>query len=228
MSEAKYFVWDVESSGIDVFNDRIVQLFAATADENGDLIDTWEFFIDPGIEIPEEAAAVHGFTNAFLKENGEKPENALVKIRDLFLEHRNLIQVAFNMNYDLSILDAEMKRHGISDSFGSWFAENGALVDSIVIDRHKDKWRKGKRTLAAQADHYGVAYDPDALHNARTDVELTTKVTVAILNKYGTPSTAEQAEWREEWRKGFEEYLRRSDPSAVVEKGWPLRLKEDV
>lgn len=226
MSEPKFFVWDVESTGIDVFNDRIVQLFAATADENGDLIDTWEFFIDPGIEIPEEASAVHGFTNEFLAEHGEKPEDAFNTLWHLFSRHRNLIQVAFNMNYDLSILDAEMKRHGISESFGSWFAENGRLVDGIVIDRYKDKYRKGKRTLAAQADYYGVSYDPDELHNARADVELTAKVTVAILNKYGTPTTAEQAEWREEWRKGFEEYLRRSDPSAVVEVGWPLRLKE--
>lgn len=224
MSEPTYFVWDVESTGIDVFEDRIVQFFGATADKQGNLIDTWEYFINPGVPVPEEAAAVHGFNDEFLAEHGDDPEKTLIRIKYLFMEKRDLIQVAFNMNYDLSIIDAEMKRHGVSDSFGKWFAENGRLVDGLVIDRHKDKCRKGKRNLETQAKHYGVEFDPDEAHNALYDTEVTAKVTVKILEKFGTPTTREQARWQEEWRGGFEEYLRRSDPAATVERGWPLRL----
>lgn len=222
----KYFVWDVESTGIEVFEDRIVQFFGATADSQGNLLDTWEFFINPGVPVPEEAAAVHGFDDDFLAENGMEPYDALNYIRNLFLSERDLIQVAFNMNYDLSIIDAEMKRHGVSDYFGTWFAENAKLVDGLVIDRHKDKYRKGKRNLETQAAHYGVEFDPDEAHNAVYDVEKTAQVTVKILEKYGGPTTREQASWHEAWRKGFESYLRKSDPTARVEAGWPLRVKE--
>lgn len=223
----KYFVFDVESTGIDVFEDRIVQFFGATVDSQGNLIETWEFFINLGIPVPEEAAAVHGFTDEFLVENGDDPEKTLIRIKYLFLENRDLIQVAFNMNYDLSIIDAEMKRHSISDNFGEWFTENGKLVDGLVIDRHKDKYRKGKRTLESQAAHYGVDFNPEEAHSAVYDVEKTAQVTIKILEKFGTPTTREQAQWYRDWAENFEQYLRRSDPTANVDKEWPLKIKEE-
>lgn len=224
MSKAEYLVFDVESGGIDVFEDRVVQFFGATADKDGNLIDTWEIFINPGVDIAQEAIDVHGFSNELLKDIGETPEAAFTKIRHLFLEHRHLKIVAFNMNYDLSILDSEMSRHGVSETFGAWFAAHGKLVDGLVIDRHKDKYRKGKRNLETQAKHYGVPFDGDALHNARADTELTAKVTVAILNKYGTPSTSEQGMWYAEGARGFEDFKKRSDPTFRMDsKEWPLR-----
>lgn len=224
MSDPVYFVWDVESTGIRVLEDRVVQFFGATADAKGNLIDTWEFFIDPGVPVPEEAAAIHGFSDEFLAEHGEDPVTAFTKIRDLFLENRRLIQVAFNMSYDLSILHAEMVRHGVSTSFGPWFKKNAKLVDGLVTDRHHDRYRKGKRTLAAQADHYGIEYNADELHNAIVDVELTAKVTVAILEKFGTPTTRDQEVWYRGWAENFEQYLRKTDPDAEVDKEWPLRV----
>lgn len=226
MTEAKYFVFDTETTGIDVFEDRIVQFFGATADADGNLLETWEWFIDPGVTVPEGAAEVHGFTDEFLAENGIKPYPALEEIRQVILKNRDLILVAFNLNYDLSILDSEMKRHGVSDTLGTWIAENAKLVDGLVIDRFKDKYRKGKRNLETQAKHYGVEFNPEEAHSAVYDVEKTAQVTVKILEKFGTPTTEEQAQWQESWRSGFESYLRKTDPAAKVERGWPLRLRE--
>lgn len=227
MSEAKYLVFDAETGGIDVHEDRIVQWFMATADKDGNLLDEWQFFINPGVPIAEEAIAVHGLTNEWLTENGQDPKDAFKEIRLLFLENIDLIQVAFNMAFDLSILDAEFKRHGITDTFGNYMRDNAHLVDAIVIDRHEDKWRKGKRTLAAQAGHYGVPFDPDNLHDASVDVELTAKVTVKVLEKFGIPTTREQSVWYAEWAEDFERYLRRTDATATVDGNWPLKLKGD-
>lgn len=226
MTNAEYFVFDVESGGIDVFNERVVQFFGATADRDGNLIDTWEIFINPGVDIAQEAVDVHGFSNEFLKENGKSPYDAFVEIRELFLKFKDLTLVAFNANYDVSILDAEMARHGISETFGTWVANYSKIVDGLVIDRHKDKYRKGKRNLETQAKHYGVEFDPEAAHNAFYDTQVTAKVTVKILEKFGVPTTREQATWQEEWRSNFESYLRKTDPTATVERGWPLREKE--
>lgn len=226
MTNAEFFVFDVESGGIRVFEDRVVQFFGATADKDGNLIDTWEIFINPGVKIAQEAIDVHGFSNEFLKENGKPPHVAFEEVRELFLRHRHLKIVAFNMNYDLSILDEEMKRHNTSVTFGKWFSENAKLIDGLVIDRHKDKYRKGKRNLETQAKHYGVEFDSSEAHDARYDVEKTAQVTVKILEKFGTSTTREQAAWQEEWRSGFEKYLQKTDPTATVERGWPLREKE--
>ena len=220
--------FDTETSGIDVHNDRIVQLFIGIADEHGDLIERHEWLIDPGIEVPEGASDVHGFTTEFLQANGGDPDEALQEAAGVFAQYADIPWVAFNANFDLSILYAEFTRHGIVSDWaetvlGTW---NVQLIDGLVIDRAKDRYRKGKRKLWNMADTYGNAYDPDALHDAGSDVELTAKVTRAIVNKYGIPSNAEQAEMYRAWAVNLEQFLQRSDPSASVDKDWPLKLKE--
>ena len=227
MTEAKYAIWDCETTGVEVHEDQIVQFFFATTDAVGNLIETHEWFIDPGIEVPEEAAAVHGFSTEFLRVNGQNPEVALEEIRKTFTEHLDLTHSAFNMSFDLSILDAEFKRYGISDRFGEYMRDKVRLVDGLVIDRAKDRYRKGKRTLKAQAEHYGVPFNEGDLHNARADVELTAKVTVRILEKFGTPTTAQQAAWYRDWAENFQQFLRKENPEAVVDSSWPLKLRED-
>jgi len=225
MTDAVYLVFDAETGGIDVHEDRIVQWFMATADKDGNLLDEWQWFIDPGVPIAEEAIAVHGLTNEWLAANGQDPAEALREIRLIFLENIDLIHVAFNMNFDLSILDAEFKRHGVTEDFGHYMRDKARLVDAIVIDRHHDKYRKGKRTLEAQAKHYGVPFDPEAAHNARYDVEATAKVTVKVLEKFGVPTTEEQSSWYADWAAGLEKYLKRSDSDAIVDPNWPLKIK---
>lgn len=227
MTKPIYLVFDAETTGIDVHEDRIVQWFMATADAEGNLLDTWQWFIDPGLPVPEEASAVHGLSTEWLEENGEAPEKALSEIRLIFLENLDLIHVAFNMAFDLSILDAEFKRHDVAEYFGAYMRDKARLVDAIVVDRHHDKYRKGKRTLEAQAKHYGVPFNPDEAHDASYDVEATAKVTVKVLEKFGTPTTSEQAAWYRGWAENFQEYLRRSDPDAIVDSEWPLKTKGD-
>lgn len=226
MSEAKYLVFDAETTGIEVHEDRIVQWFMATADADGNLIDEREWLINPGVSVPEEAAEVHGFTTRYLERLGRDPHEALTEIAQTFRDNLDLIHVAFNLAFDLSILDAEFKRHRVSENFGAYMRDEARLVDAIVIDRYHDKYRKGKRTLEAQAKHYGVPFDPDAAHDARYDVEATAKVTVKVLEKFGTPTTAEQKAWYADWAQGLEDYLRRSDPDARVDPNWPLKINE--
>lgn len=226
-SDLKYLVGDAETTGISVHDDRIVQFFIGIADEAGNLVDRHEWVINPGVPVPQEAADVHGFDDAYLAEHGRDPVEALMEIRDVYLKHRDLTWVFYNANFDLSILDAEFKRHGISENFGTWARDNAVLIDPLVIDRAKDKYRKGKRTLEAVAGHYGVPFDPDAAHDALYDTKVTAKVAVKILEKYGWPTNQEQAACYREWAEGLETHLRKTDPDARVDREWPLRLKEE-
>lgn len=219
----KYLIFDTETTGVDTSEDRVVQLFIGLADEGGNLVESYEWVINPGVEVPQGASDIHGFTTEFLEENGVSPEQALSESREVFLEWSHLIVVAFNLQFDLSLLDEEFKRHGVSESFGSWMSGNARLFDPLVVDRAQDKYRKGKRKLENMAATYGIPFDPESAHKADYDVEVTAKVTRAIIEKYGVPTTAQQAAWYEEWRSHLEEYFRKTDPTAVVERGWPLR-----
>lgn len=225
MSDAKYLVFDTETTGIDVFEDRIVQLVISRCDEDGNVLSTKEWIIDPGVEVPEGASNVHGFTTEFLRENGQAPDFALNEALDEFsagLEQR-LTFVAYNMNFDLSILDSEARRIFGEQTFGAGIVQMATLLDPLVVDRAKDKYRKGKRTLEAVSGHYGIPFDPEAAHKADYDVEVTAKVAAKIEKKYGQPSTRDQAAWYASWAKGLQAYLRKNDPSAVVDGAWPLR-----
>lgn len=226
MTEAKYLVFDTETTGIDVFNDRIVQLVISTADADGSVLSTREWIIDPGVEVPEEAANVHGFTTEFLREHGVQPVKALSEAHEVFRENLHLTWVAFNLNYDLSILSAENWRHSIDFEFVEGVSRQVQLFDPLVVDRHEDKYRKGKRKLENVAAHYGVPFDPDAAHKADYDVEVTAKVAARVAERYGIPSNETQAAWYREWATGLQEYFRRTDPEAVVNGDWPVRLSE--
>lgn len=220
-----YLIADTETTGVDALNDRIIQLVIATADKDGNVIEHWEWFINPDVPVPDEAAEVHGFTNAFLSEKGRFATVVFDEAIDVFREHYRLVQVAFNMNFDLTFLDAEFKRWGIADNFGAAMSEYARLYDCYVTDRACDKYRKGKRKLLNLADHYGIEYDPESLHNALADVTLTAKVAVAVRNKYGLPKNAEQTRWYRVMQDSFEEYLRRENPDVEVNKEWPMQSR---
>lgn len=218
--------FDVEATGIDVVNDRIVQLFIGIADHEGNIVEEYEWLIDPGVEVPEEAANIHGFTTDYLQKNGIRPDLALIRARNVFENYAFIPWGAFNLNYDLSIIHHEMRRHLVSRGFGG-YGQGGELLDGLVIDRARDKYRKGKRRLEFMAEHYGIPFDANEAHNAKYDVEVTAKVTRAIIEKHGSMDNGEQATAYADWAKGLQDYLRRSDPGAIVDPNWPLKLKGD-
>lgn len=225
MTEPHYLVFDTETTGVDTFNDRIVQLFIATADREGNLLETWEWIINPGIQMDEKVQHLHGFTNEFLAENGQDANEALWESSHIFEDNRDLIWVAYNLNFDFSILTAEYDRHNL---YEGGFDETGVrLFDPLIADRHFDKYRKGKRKLENVAAHYGVPFDPERAHRADYDVAITAKVAAAVADRYGVPSNQEQAEMYASWAVGLQEYLRRSDPDATVDGAWPLKERHD-
>lgn len=227
--EPHFLVFDVETTGIDTFNDRIVQLVIATADRDGNLLAHREWIIDPGVEVPQGAAEVHGLTTEYLTLNGQDPRTALDEAFEMFWAYKHLIWVAYNLNFDASILASEFVRYDEFLDPGDYpDPQESQLFDPLVVDRAKDKYRKGKRKLLNVAEHYGIPLDESKLHNALYDVEITAKVAAAVEKKYGVPSNEEQAEMYRAWAVNIQEYFRRTDPEAVVDPDWPLKLKEEA
>jgi DNA polymerase-3 subunit epsilon len=93
--------------------------------------------------------------------------------------------VAFNAAYDLSILETELGRHGLA-SLASRLdtADVRPVVDPLVLDRHLDRYRKGKRKLIDMCATYGVPVDEEGLHAADADVIATLDVVQAMARAY--------------------------------------------
>ncbi len=102
---------DLETTGTDALHDRVVSF--ALLDEPGFEITG---LVRPDVPVPEAAAAVHGITDAMLQDAPTSAE-ALPVVLDWLatLAERRVGLVVFNACYDLSMLRAEARRHGLAE-----------------------------------------------------------------------------------------------------------------
>lgn len=154
--------WDSETTGIDVYEDRIVTATVGTLTPGTPwAVDTRSWLIDPGVDIPDAAAAVHGITTLQAKEHGEQPAAALDAIaRDLallFLD--NVPVVGMNVCFDFTILDRELRRHDLPTLDDRICRPIAPVVDVLVLDKYVDPYRKGGRKLTDLCDLYQVRID---------------------------------------------------------------------
>jgi DNA polymerase-3 subunit epsilon len=217
--------YDCETTGTDPFSARLVS--AAFVTSSGE---RHEFLVDPGVEIPAEAAAVHGISTEQARAHGTQPAEALDRIATLLAEHlaKGAPLVVFNAPFDLTLLEAELERHSLR-ALRDRVRAVAPIVDPLIIDRAMDRYRKGSRTLEAQCAHYGVAIEN--AHDACADAVAALEVARAQAVRY--PEVAEasladlharQSTWKAAAEADFADYKARRGERFTPEPGWPIRL----
>jgi DNA polymerase-3 subunit epsilon len=217
--------YDCETTGTDPFSARLVS--AAFVTSSGE---RYEFLVDPGVEIPAEAAAVHGISTEHARAHGSAPGPALERIAALLADHMaaGAPLVVFNAPYDLTLLEAELERHGLRALRDR--APVAPIVDPLIIDRAMDRYRKGSRTLESQCAHYGVAIEN--AHDACADAVAALGVARAQAVRY--PEVAEstaadlharQVAWKAAADADFAQYKARRGEPHTPEPGWPIRIR---
>lgn len=226
--------WDVESTGPDPETARIVTSATVSIRPGQDPVPA-EWLIDPGVEIPAEATAVHGVTTVQAREQGVKAEAGVAAIVAHLLSEavQNVPLVIYNAKYDLTVLDRECRRHGL-ETLHEECKSHGVqlfIIDPFVIDKAVDKYRKGKRTLSVTAEHYGITLTEDEAHTASGDCLAAARVAWKVGRAYSEVGTLGleqlmrfQAEAHAKWAEGFEQYLRekKGEKDAVISRDWPL------
>ncbi|CAD7030890.1 DNA polymerase III subunit epsilon [Pseudorhizobium endolithicum] len=103
-------VLDTETTGLDVRQDRIVQIGAIRM-HGADILETQVFdvIINPGIPIPAGSSRVHGLADADVS---GRPNFAQVA-RELETFIGNRVVVGHSINFDLAMLRNEAHRHGV-------------------------------------------------------------------------------------------------------------------
>jgi DNA polymerase III subunit epsilon len=243
--------FDLESTGVDVEEDRVVT--AAVIDlEPGTA--GWRttrnlWLINPGIEIPEAATAVHGITTEQARRVGVDPRIGLDEIASALASTlaTGTPIIGMNVPFDLTMLDRDCRRHGVtplSDRVG----EIAPVVDAMVLDKQVHRFRRGKRRLESLCEQYKVRHD--GAHEAAGDAIAAARVVWRIAQfatwpaarlkelGYGDRDIEAFAEvggmdlaqlhkaqigWRAEQCASLQEYLRKSDPAAVVDPAWPIK-----
>lgn len=170
---SRMLAFDLETTSANPKEARIVTSALITIDKASS--DTVEMLADPGVEIPEEAAAVHGITTEKARTEGrphdEVLEETVRRIKEAWQAGFTL--VAYNASYDLTVL--------LTLTGGS-FTVTGPVFDPYVIDKAKDPYRKGKRNLAASCEHYGVKLGN--AHEASADALAAARIAWKQANKH--------------------------------------------
>jgi DNA polymerase-3 subunit epsilon len=217
-------VFDLETTGLDLKESRIVSAGVAVLGANGQALELREWLVNPGIEIPEQASNVHGITTQMAVEQGMSPAKAIAEILEILAKHsQDMPLVAFNAPYDFTILHFEAQRYGLEPLIPI------PVIDPLVLDKKCMKYRKGKRTLIALCADYGVELI-DA-HNSTADAIAAGRLAQAQALKFPELDlpTSElhvlQAGWADEQAISFAEYLKSQNrPDFQAELGWPVRL----
>lgn len=225
---------DLETTGTDVENDRIVTACVAVLDGSGKLAPQAQNWLAwPGTEIPEAASAVHGITTEHAREHGlpaaQVADEAAAAVGKA--AGAGIPVIAFNAAFDLTLLDREVSRYDLGTFTWDLEAAEVLVVDPLVLDKALDRYRKGKRRLGDVAAHYGVkaegahSADGDATAAARVAWKIAAtyphiaRMDAAQLMAFQKAAAADQA-------RSFADYLRRQGKDAeaeAVDGSWPWR-----
>ncbi|WP_295627098.1 3'-5' exonuclease [uncultured Corynebacterium sp.] len=216
----RMFAFDLETTGTNPHECRIVT--SALVRIDGGPPQARELLADPGVEIPEAAAAVHGITTEHARAHGRPHDEVLAQtiaaIRAAWRD--GLTLVAYNAAYDLTVLRTQDPS----------FTIDGLVFDPLVVDRAKDQYRKGKRTLGDVCAHYRVRLDnaheatADALAAARLAWMMSKKVWPELSELDGDELMEYQAVSHFESQRSLRDYLQRQgrDVSDFRISAWPV------
>lgn len=211
--------FDLETTSVNPLDARIVTSAMVRIDAQG--AHPQELLADPGVEIPEAAQKIHGISTQYAREHGrphaEVLDTTVAEIQHAWQEGYSLI--VFNANYDLTVLRA----------LTGDFQVTGTVYDPFVIDKVKDRYRKGKRTLTDLSRHYQVRLDN--AHEATADALAAARIAwkqVRLWPELCEMSTAElmelQAVGYYELQTDLQSYLEsRGRDSSTVSTSWPMQ-----
>lgn len=220
--QARLVGFDLETTGVEPETARIVTAaFVDSATE----IRTW--LADPGIEIPESARAVHGITTEYAQANGAPAAQVIAELCTIFAELKaeGAVVVGHNVVYDLSVMAAEVARHRPDIDFSAVIP---TIVDTFVLDKQIDPYRRGKRTLTETAKVFAV--DLLDAHDAAADALAALDISRALADNSTEIAgmsrdqiMSAQGGWKRSQAAGLQAWLRKKgNADAVVDGSWPM------
>jgi DNA polymerase-3 subunit epsilon len=223
--------FDLETTGTDPREARIVTA-AVIEVRDGQVLGHREWLADPGVEIPADAVAVHGISNERAAAEGAPADRVADAIANVLTAYwrTGVPVVAYNAAFDLTLLSAELRRHGLPTVPDRLCCDTRPVIDPLVLDRAEDQERRGKRKLVDLCGYYEVV-ESGALHTADVDVVATREVLEPNLGRiphrpslhldtqHEYQSTAHQA-----WAEGLNAWrLEQGLDGPQVSDVWPAR-----
>jgi DNA polymerase-3 subunit epsilon len=163
-------VFDTETTGLSFAGgDRLVEIGCVEMLNRVETGRTFHAYYHPERNMPAEAQAVHGISEAFLS---DKPKFAQ-GVDELIEFLGDAPLVAHNAGFDFSFLNGELQRCGRP------IVHVKRMVDTLQIARSRHPG--AKHTLDALCSRFGVDRSHRVLHGAVLDAQLLAQVYVELL-----------------------------------------------
>lgn len=162
---------DTETTGMDPFKgDRIIEIGAVELVNHLPTGKTCQLYIHPEREVPQDAIAVHGITNEFLK---GKPIFSECYLDFMDFIGDDSVLVIHNAEFDMRFLNWELENVGHQPL--KW----DRIVDTLKIARQK--FPGSPANLDALCRRFGVDNTGRTYHGALLDSELLAEVYLELL-----------------------------------------------
>lgn len=178
VTDGSFAVVDLETTGIDLETDRIVQVSVVMVDKT-EVSGMYTAYVNPERDIPDSASEVHGVYDRHVKDapvwDDVEPE-VVKRIGDRMLMGYNAL------HFDLPMLRTQSKN--------SVFDED--LLDVMIWVRKVDRFVKGKgrHKLGKTCERWGVSFE--YAHDATADCLATWRLFKAMVRKRTFPETLRQ------------------------------------
>lgn len=124
LTDATYVVFDVETTGLSAVYDTIIEL-AAVKMHKGNVIATFDEFIDPGHPLSKTTVDLTGITDEMVR--GSKPEK---EVMALFTEFaKDSVLVAHNASFDMGFINTTYKRLEMPEAVNP-------VIDTLELARY--------------------------------------------------------------------------------------------
>jgi len=171
LEDTTYCVFDLETTGFNAGGaDSIIEIGAVLI-KNGEIIDRFDEFIDPGRPLPYKIIELTNITDDMLK--GKDNEETVVKrFIDWFKDYP---MVAHNAKFDTGFLEMAFKKYNLGEF-------KNCVIDTLELSRALDP-EFSKHGLSALVKRYEVPWEEDAHHRADYDAEGTAYVLTKMIKK---------------------------------------------
>ena len=165
--DGEYVVFDIETTGFSSQNDKIIEIGAVKIKE-GNIIDRFSKFVNPGIPIPANIVELTRITDEVVRNE----ENIEVVLKDFITFIGDSVLVAHNASFDISFI-----RKNASDLNITF--EN-SILDTLELSRYLYPELK-RYKLNVVAKHLGISLENH--HRAVDDAEATAEILLYSFKK---------------------------------------------
>ncbi|RGW13707.1 PolC-type DNA polymerase III [Enterococcus asini] len=157
LTDATYVVFDVETTGLSAVYNTIIEL-AAVKMHKGNVIETFDEFIDPGHPLSKTTVELTGITDEMVR--GSLPER---EVMDRFTEFaKDSILVAHNASFDMGFINTTYKRLNLPEAVNP-------VIDTLELARYLYPQFKrfglgvlSKKFGVGLEQHHRAIYDSEA------------------------------------------------------------------